>query len=119
MVPKDKRRSTGEDAGAADFDETVPKEGDAVVSVSDCYLHVDVCLSRLQITCEVEDLSKVTAAATEAGLCKELLSSDVVYTPLEKTADLDDETIRKVKNIVEELEEECDDVLNVWTTLGR
>lgn len=33
--------------------------------------------------------------------------------------DLDDATVRKVESVVEELEEECDDVLKIWTTLGR
>ena len=82
-------------------------------------LLIFACLILLQFTCQVEDLSKLTTTATEAGLCKELLSSELVYTPLEKTANLDDATIRKVESVVEELEEECDDVLKIWTTLGR
>lgn len=84
---------------------------------SDVRFHITRSLS--QFTCQVEDLSKLAAAATEPGLCKELLSSDLVYTPSEKTEDLDDATIRKVEEVVEELEEQCDDVLRIWTTLGR
>ena len=77
------------------------------------------CLICRQFTCQVEDLSRLTTTATETDLCKELLSSDLVYTPLAKPMDLDDATVRRVESVVEELEEECDDVLKIWTTLGR
>ncbi|KAH9934919.1 transcriptional regulator TACO1-like protein [Fomitopsis serialis] len=66
------------DAGAEDFVESVPEEGDAEVT----------------FTCQPEDLNKLTSVATKTGMCKELLSSDLVYSPVEKTADLDEDTVR-------------------------
>ncbi|TFY68937.1 hypothetical protein EVJ58_g727 [Rhodofomes roseus] len=91
------------DAGAEDFTESISEEGDAEVS----------------FICQPEDLNKLTSTATQAGLCEELLSSDLVYSPLEKTTDLDEDTIQKVERVVDAIEEQCDDVLKTWTTLGH
>ncbi|KZT65469.1 YebC-like protein [Daedalea quercina L-15889] len=90
------------DAGAEDFATLESEEGDAEIS----------------FTCQPEALHRLTSAATESGLCKELLRSDLVYTPIEKTTDLDEGTLQKVDKCVDHLER-CDDVLQVWTTLGE
>jgi len=90
------------DAGAEDFAESIPEEGDAEIS----------------FTCQPDDLNKLTSTATKTGLCKELLSSDLVYSPVEKTADLDEDSVRKIEQVIEKLEQ-VDDVLKVWTTLDH
>lgn len=61
-------------------------------------------------------MSKVTAAVTAPGLAKELLSSELVYTPIDKVDAQDDELTNKISTLVDSLEE-LEDTLSVWTTI--
>lgn len=53
---------------------------------------------------------------TAPDLCKELLASELVYSPVDPAEPPDEETAAKVENLVETLEEN-DDTVRVWTTL--
>ncbi|KAI0818830.1 YebC-like protein [Irpex lacteus] len=87
-------------AGAEDFENDEPSEG--VVEV--------------EFKCDPAALSKVTASVTAPGLAKELLSSELVYTPIDKVDAQDDELTNKISTLVDSLEE-LEDTLSVWTTI--
>ncbi len=53
---------------------------------------------------------------TAPGLAKELLSSELVYTPIDKVDAQDDELTNKISTLVDSLEE-LEDTLSVWTTI--
>lgn len=88
------------EAGAADFENDPPSDG--VVEV--------------EFTCDPASLGQVTTAVTNSGLIKDLLGSELVYTPVDKLEPQDEELITKISEIVDNLEE-CEDTLRVWTTL--
>jgi translational activator of cytochrome c oxidase 1 len=58
----------------------------------------------------------VTAAVTAPGHAKELLSSELVYTPVDSVDTPEDDSTNKVSDLVDSLEE-LEDTLRVWTTL--
>jgi len=87
------------DAGVEDFKETTSSEA-----------HVE-----MEFLCQPQDLAKVTTAAMSTGLCRELLSSELAYIPVEQGDALDDETAKTISELVEDLEDD-DDVLRVYTT---
>ncbi|GJE97094.1 YebC/PmpR family DNA-binding transcriptional regulator [Phanerochaete sordida] len=88
------------EADAEDFEQEEPSEG--VVSVD--------------FICPPTSLAKLTSAVTAPGLCKELLASELVYSPVDPTDPPDEATVTKIENLVEALEEN-DDVVRVWTSL--
>ena len=53
---------------------------------------------------------------TKDGLCRELVSSDLLYLPLESSEAPEEETENKVSRLVDLLED-TDDVLRVSTTI--
>ena len=58
----------------------------------------------------------MTSAVTAPGLCKELLSSELIYVPVDPAEAPDEDTEAKVSNLVEALEN-LDDTRCVWTSL--
>jgi translational activator of cytochrome c oxidase 1 len=72
--------------------------------------------SRLKFTCPPNSLATLTSAVAASGLSREVLASELVYTPSSESA-LPDETIEtQIADLVEDLEEQ-EDTLRVWTTL--
>ncbi|KAI0078990.1 YebC-like protein [Panus rudis PR-1116 ss-1] len=78
--------------------------------------HVENNEIEVEFKCPPASLAKLTAAVTAPGMAKELLKSELVYQPIEQAEVPDEETQRKVAELVEELEEN-EDTLRVWTTL--
>ncbi|KAJ3553456.1 hypothetical protein NM688_g3602 [Phlebia brevispora] len=73
-------------------------------------------LKEIEFTCLPASLGKLTAAVTEQGLCKELVSSEMVYAPVDKPEPPDEETEEKIGKLVEALEG-LEDTLRVTTTI--
>lgn len=69
-----------------------------------------------QFLCPPQELAKLTAAVTTPGLSKELITSELIYTPSEGAVETDEEMESNIGKLVDELEE-YDDTLRVWTTL--
>ena len=69
----------------------------------------------MQFKCPQQTLHKLTSALGAPGVCRELLSSELVYAPLEPLEELDDEVGESLDKLVEAIEE-ADDTLKVWTT---
>lgn len=51
-------------------------------------------------------------------MSRELLSSELIYTPLEAVQVKDEELKEKIKDLVEAIEED-EDTLRVWTTMDH
>ncbi len=60
-------------------------------------------------------MHKLTSALNAPGVCRELVSSELVYAPIEPLEDIDDEIGESLNKLVEAIEE-ADDTLKVWTT---
>ncbi|KAI0637222.1 YebC-like protein, partial [Trametes polyzona] len=69
----------------------------------------------VEFKCPHTSLHKLTSAVTAPGVCRELLSSELVYAPLEPLEELDDDTAEGLDKLVEAIED-LDDTLRVWTT---
>ncbi|EED84169.1 predicted protein [Postia placenta Mad-698-R] len=87
------------DSGAEDFKETAANDTEV----------------EMEFLCQPQDLAQVTAAASGSGLCRDLLASELVYSPVEEGEAIDEDTTQKLAELVQELEDH-DDVLRVWTT---
>lgn len=74
--------------------------------------------SRFKFTCPSSALARLTSAVTGSDISKELLSSELIYAPVDKVESSDEELEGKVKELVEDLEED-EDTLRVWTTIDR
>ncbi|OCH95308.1 YebC-like protein [Obba rivulosa] len=70
----------------------------------------------MEFKCSPTALAKLTEAVTKDGLCRELISSDLVYIALEPGEAPDELAESKVSRLVELLED-TDDVLRVSTTI--
>ncbi|CDO76529.1 hypothetical protein BN946_scf184750.g9 [Trametes cinnabarina] len=75
----------------------------------------DLTPSAMVFKCPHTSLHKLTTALTAPGLGRELLSSELVYAPIEPREDLDDQTAQDLDKLVEAIED-LDDTLRVWTT---
>jgi translational activator of cytochrome c oxidase 1 len=72
--------------------------------------------SSLKFTCPPNSLATLTSAVAGSGLSREVLASELIYTPSGESA-LPDETMEaQIADLVEDLEEH-EDTLRVWTTL--
>ena len=60
-------------------------------------------------------MHKLTSALSAPGICREVLSSELVYAATEPLEDLDDETAEGLDKLVQAIED-ADDTLKVWTT---
>jgi translational activator of cytochrome c oxidase 1 len=69
-----------------------------------------------QFICATQDLAKTTEKVTEPGLCRELLTSELVYLPKEPVHDLSEDLEAKVAGLIDSLEDN-EDILRVYTTL--
>ena len=69
----------------------------------------------MQFKCPQQELHKLTSALGARDLCRELLSSELVYAPTEPIEELDDETADSLEKLVQAIEE-ADDTLKMWTT---
>ncbi|KDQ59465.1 hypothetical protein JAAARDRAFT_127346 [Jaapia argillacea MUCL 33604] len=69
-----------------------------------------------ELTCAPTELGKLTAAVLASSMARELLSSELIYAPVEKAAEPDEDIESKITDLVESLEE-SEDCLRVWTTL--
>ncbi|KAI0362706.1 YebC-like protein, partial [Trametes cingulata] len=69
----------------------------------------------VEFRCPQTSLHKLTSALTAPGVCRELLSSELVYAPLEPLEELDEESAESLSKLVEAIED-LDDTLRVWTT---
>ncbi|KAI1790788.1 YebC-like protein [Ganoderma leucocontextum] len=69
----------------------------------------------VEFKCPQPSLHKLTSALSAPGVARELLSSELVYAPLEPLEDLDDETGEGLDKLVQAIED-ADDTLRVWTT---
>ncbi|KAH9853988.1 YebC-like protein [Lenzites betulinus] len=69
----------------------------------------------VEFKCPHTSLHKLTSALTAPGVSRELLSSELVYAPLEPLEELDDEVAQSLDKLVEGIED-LDDTLRVWTT---
>ncbi|KAI0646823.1 YebC-like protein [Trametes meyenii] len=69
----------------------------------------------VEFKCPHTSLHKLTSALTAPGVSRELLSSELVYAPLEPLEDLDDGSSEDLGKLVEAIED-LDDTLRVWTT---
>ncbi|KAI0340646.1 YebC-like protein [Trametopsis cervina] len=99
-VRLEKLVDTALEAGVEDFESDKPEDG----------------IAEVEFKCDPPLLSHVTTAVTASGLCKDLLSSEIVYSPIDKVDDPEDETTNKIGDLVDSLEE-LEDTLRVWTTL--
>ncbi|KAL0947154.1 hypothetical protein HGRIS_013281 [Hohenbuehelia grisea] len=87
-------------AGATDFEDTEVGEGEA---------------RHLKFSCEVADLFPVTNAVAAPDEGVEITGSELIYTPVEAGAEVDEETRAKLSDLTQELEDD-DDTIRVWTT---
>ncbi|KAI0781183.1 YebC-like protein [Trametes elegans] len=69
----------------------------------------------VEFKCPHTSLHKLTSALTAPGVCRELISSELVYAPLEPLEGLEEETVESLDKLVEAIED-LDDTLRVWTT---
>ncbi|KAI0371737.1 YebC-like protein [Pilatotrama ljubarskyi] len=69
----------------------------------------------VEFKCPHTSLHKLTSALTAPGVCRELISSELVYAPLEPLEELDEESAEGLGRLVEAIED-LDDTLRVWTT---
>ncbi|KAI0807263.1 YebC-like protein [Fomes fomentarius] len=69
----------------------------------------------VEFKCPQASLHKLTSALNAPGVCRELVSSELVYAPIEPLEDIDDEIGESLNKLVEAIEE-ADDTLKVWTT---
>nr|VWO98822.1 Diguanylate cyclase [Ganoderma boninense] len=69
----------------------------------------------VEFKCPQPSLHKLTSALSTPGIARELLSSELVYAPIEPLEDLDDETGEGLDKLVQAIED-ADDTLRVWTT---
>ncbi|KII85141.1 hypothetical protein PLICRDRAFT_166690 [Plicaturopsis crispa FD-325 SS-3] len=90
------------ESGAEDFEEAETPD--------------DPTTTELEFTCPTENLAKLTAAVTRSGLSRDLLSSELVYAPVDKPESADEDLETKVAELVGALEDN-EDTLRVWTTL--
>lgn len=104
------------DSGAEDFKETAANDTEVEMEVSAALIICRALDDRVhQFLCQPQDLAQVTAAASGSGLCRDLLASELVYSPVEEGEAIDEDTTQKLAELVQELEDH-DDVLRVWTT---
>jgi len=90
----------------------------ALESTAEDFEEVDSSNGSAEIvfTCPPNSLATLTSAVAASGLSREVLASELVYTPSSESA-LPDETIEtQIADLVEDLEEQ-EDTLRVWTTL--
>ncbi|OJT14138.1 hypothetical protein TRAPUB_9249 [Trametes pubescens] len=88
----------GLDADAEDFDHDDQPDGTRYV----------------EFKCPQTSLHKLTSAVTAPGVCRELLTSELVYAPLEPLEELDDTSSAALDKLVDAIED-LDDTLRVWT----
>ena len=108
---------TALESTAEDFEEVDSSNGSAEIVVWTFFiLTIFVVDSRLKFTCPPNSLATLTSAVAASGLSREVLASELVYTPSGESP-LPDETIEvQIADLVEDLEEQ-EDTLRVWTTL--
>jgi len=70
----------------------------------------------IQFICPPPALAKLTAALTAPGMSRELLTSELIYAPSDKSEVSDEVLENRVGELVSELEEN-EDTMRVWTTL--
>lgn len=87
-------------AGIEDFEQSEPSSGTV----------------EIEFMCPPTSLAKVTSAVTKGGLCKELVSSELIYVPNDPSEPPEGELEEKISSLVEGLEDH-EDTLRVWTTL--
>ncbi|KAF7965402.1 hypothetical protein HWV62_43708 [Athelia sp. TMB] len=90
---------TAFEANAEDFEEVESAEASA----------------EFEFTCPPTNLATL-AAAIDAPVSRGVLSSELIYTPLQASEPPDEELAQKIGDLVGELEED-EDTLRVWTTL--
>ncbi|KAK0459511.1 transcriptional regulator TACO1-like protein [Desarmillaria tabescens] len=88
------------DEGALDFEESAGEDDSTI---------------ELMFTCDPVALSRLTGAVTSSGKCRELLASELVYSPLERI-DPSDEIASGLEQLITALEGN-EDTLRVWTTV--
>ncbi|KAI0336276.1 YebC-like protein, partial [Cubamyces sp. BRFM 1775] len=69
----------------------------------------------VEFKCPHTSLHKLTSALSAPGVCRELLSSESVYAPLEPLEELDEESAQRLDKLVDAIDD-LDDTLRVWTT---
>ncbi|TBU50098.1 YebC-like protein [Dichomitus squalens] len=69
----------------------------------------------VEFKCPQPSLHKLTSVLSAPGVARELLSSELVYAPVEPLEELDDETGEGLDKLVQAIED-ADDTLKVWTT---
>ncbi|KAK0503037.1 hypothetical protein EDD18DRAFT_615506 [Armillaria luteobubalina] len=87
------------DEGVLDFEESAGEDETTI---------------ELTFTCDPVALSRLTGAVTSPGRCRELLASELVYSPLERI-DPPEEIASGLERLVTALEAN-EDTLRVWTT---
>jgi len=102
----------------ADFDERLERLCEAALEAEAEDFKVDDSEdpAEVEFVCPVTSLAKLTSAVTMPGLSKELLSSELVYSPQEAIEDPDESTQTIIGNLIDRLEAN-DDVMRVWTTI--
>ena len=103
---------------AEDFEEVASSENSAEIEVwsiyfESIYSQVDF---RLKFTCPPNSLATLTSAISAPGVSSELLSSELIYAPLQGLEPPNEIIEAKMADLVDALEED-DDTLRVWTTL--
>ena len=68
-----------------------------------------------QFKCPQASLHTLTSALNAPGVCRELISSELVYAAIEPLEDIDDETGESLDKLIQAIED-ADDTLKVWTT---
>jgi transcriptional/translational regulatory protein YebC/TACO1 len=71
-----------------------------------------------KFTCPPHTLTRLTSAVTAPGISNELLSSELIYAPLEEGESPDEGMEAQITDLVRALEED-EDTLRVWTTLDK
>jgi translational activator of cytochrome c oxidase 1 len=70
----------------------------------------------LKFTCPPNTLGRLTSAVVAPELSAELLSSELIWTPLQQSSPVDEIVEAKIIDLVDDLEQH-EDTLRVWTTL--
>ncbi|KAH9901144.1 transcriptional regulator TACO1-like protein [Cubamyces lactineus] len=69
----------------------------------------------VEFKCSHTSLHKLTSALSASSVCRELLSSELVYAPLQPIEDLDEQSAQELDKLVDAIED-LDGTLRVWTT---
>jgi len=96
----DRLIETGLESTAEDFEEVASSDNSA----------------EIEFTCPPNSLATLTSAVSAPGISSELLSSELIYAPLQGLEPPDETIEAKIADLVDALEED-DDTLRVWTTL--